>query len=75
MQSITVNLSDDHSLRLIVALCGLHNYEAESQETGETQNQFAQRKIREWLKDQARRWEKQIAQQAAIDGLTEIEIT
>lgn len=74
MASITFNLTNSHTNRLVTAICGLQNYDHESKETKETKQQFTKRKIREWLIAQTRRWERAEANKAAAASLTNIEV-
>lgn len=75
MGSFTFNAPTEHFERLVDAVCGLQNYELETRDTEETKNQFAKRKIREWLTAQVRRWEQTEAQKAVVAGLTDIDVT
>ena len=80
MQSIPLNLSSEHSERLVDAICGLQDYESETRlllesgETVETPENFTSRKIREWLVAQVRRWEQAEAKRASIGNMTDIEM-
>jgi hypothetical protein len=74
MPTVSFNLSNEHSTRLTDAICGLHNYDYVSQETGETRAQFTRRLLREWLKSQVHRWEQSEAQKVVYGNLTDIDI-
>lgn len=74
MANITFNLTGSHINRLVTAICGLQDYDRESEETKETKQQFTKRKIREWLVGQTRRWERAEANKAAAASLTDIEV-
>jgi hypothetical protein len=75
MASFTFVVPNEHFERLVDAVCGLQNYKWETRETEETKNQFAKRKIREWLVAQVRRWEQAEAQKAVTAALTDINVT
>ena len=75
MPSITFNLTSEHITRLINAICGLHDYDRVSEQTGETKQEFSRRILRSWLVSQARRWEQSEVQKAAAAVVTDIKVT
>ena len=74
MADITITIDDAHTARVLAAFADIYNY-ADNALDGETQGQFAKRMLVEHAKLVTRRSERKAAQDAAVAGVTDPDIT